>query len=158
MRDQFNQFYIQYRDKIFAYLFKLSGNYSLASDLTQETFTKLLEKYDPQIHTSPLLYRIARNVFFDHQKKEKKFDVLEKNPVSNTKSQYETYALKEEVQELMLALKKLNREEREVLLLATSGDLSYSDISEMHQMSVTNVKVKVHRARTKLRKILNKEK
>jgi len=61
----------------------MSGNYALASDLTQETFTKLLEKYDPQSHTSPLLYRVARNLFFDHQKKEKKFVILEENPNTN---------------------------------------------------------------------------
>jgi RNA polymerase sigma-70 factor (ECF subfamily) len=40
------------------------------------------------------------------------------------------------------------------LNLVVSSDMSYREIAEIHHTSVQNVKVRVHRARVKLRKIL----
>jgi RNA polymerase sigma-70 factor (ECF subfamily) len=47
--------------------------------------------------------------------------------------------------------------ERDVLALAASGDLTYREIGELTGITEANVKVKVHRARVKLRAIMNEE-
>ena len=53
-----------------------------------------------------------------------------------------------------LALQKLDDDERDILSLILSSDLSYREIATIAGISEANVKVKVHRARIKLKKML----
>ena len=50
---------------------------------------------------------------------------------------------------------ELAPEERDALSLAVSSDLSYREIAQITGTSEGNVKVRVHRARIKLRKMMN---
>jgi len=54
------------------------------------------------------------------------------------------------------AMQKLKKNERDILALAISDGLSYRDIAAIVDISVENVKVKVHRTRLKLKKILQR--
>lgn len=65
--------------------------------------------------------------------------------------------VREEYRRVLQAMQQLNEEERDVLSLALNGDLSYREIGELTGTSEGNVKVKVHRARAKLKKILQGE-
>jgi RNA polymerase sigma-70 factor (ECF subfamily) len=42
---KFCEFYHKYKNKLFAYLMRNSGDYDLAGDIIQESFTRYLEKY-----------------------------------------------------------------------------------------------------------------
>jgi len=55
------------------------------------------------------------------------------------------------------ALKKLNENDREILLLFYQQDLSYDEIANILNISLENVKVRIFRAKEKLRKLLYKE-
>ena len=55
---------------------------------------------------------------------------------------------------VLSAMASLEKDEREILSLAAGGDLSYAEIASLAGISEANVKVKVHRARLKLRKII----
>jgi len=61
---------------------------------------------------------------------------------------------REEYRQLLSAMQQLGKEERDVLALAVTGELSYREIASVSGISESNVKVKVHRARLKLREIL----
>ncbi|MBR9987285.1 MAG: hypothetical protein KFF68_15385, partial [Desulfosarcina sp.] len=50
---------------MFAYLLRLTGNYHLSSDLTQESFTRYLSRYGRSGNNGALLYTIARNAALD---------------------------------------------------------------------------------------------
>ncbi len=52
------------------------------------------------------------------------------------------------------ALKKLPKDDHEIILLFYSENLSYEEISKVLNISVENVKVKLHRAKEKLRRII----
>jgi RNA polymerase sigma-70 factor (ECF subfamily) len=52
-------------------------------------------------------------------------------------------------------MQQLEPEERDVLALVVSNDLSYREIARITGISEGNVKVRVHRARVKLRKMMN---
>jgi len=56
---------------------------------------------------------------------------------------------------VLAAMQKLAPKERDVLSLVVSSDLSYREIARVTGTSEGNVKVRVHRARGKLRKMLN---
>jgi RNA polymerase sigma-70 factor (ECF subfamily) len=55
---------------------------------------------------------------------------------------------------MLHALNILPEEEREVLSLAVSSELPYSEIASIMNLTEANVKVKIHRARQKLKEIL----
>ncbi|HAY40116.1 MAG TPA: RNA polymerase subunit sigma, partial [Desulfobacteraceae bacterium] len=48
---------------------RLTGNYPLASDIMQESFTRYLEHYGPQTQNVSLLFTIARNLVWDNTRK-----------------------------------------------------------------------------------------
>jgi RNA polymerase sigma-70 factor (ECF subfamily) len=50
----------------------------------------------------------------------------------------------------------LEKSQREILALTVSSDLSYREIANITGISEANVKVKIHRARIKLKKQLQK--
>jgi len=51
-------------------------------------------------------------------------------------------------------MQKLKKDQRDLLALTVSSDLSYREIANIFGISETNVKVKVHRARTLLKEFL----
>ena len=65
--------------------------------------------------------------------------------------------IRSEYRRVLAAMASLEENEREILSLAAGGDLSYSEIASLVGISEGNVKVKVHRARLKLRQILKEK-
>ena len=65
--------------------------------------------------------------------------------------------VKESYHRVLTALKQLDSPERETLVLAACSSMTYREIGEILEISEANVKVKVHRARVKLRKLLGQE-
>ena len=62
--------------------------------------------------------------------------------------------VRDEYRRTLSALQQLEKSEWDVLSLVVSSDFSYKEIAKIHQTSEQNVKVRVHRARVKLRGIL----
>ena len=138
----------------FAYLMRSTGDYYLASDIMQESFTRCLERYGKDSQSPGLLYTIGRNLIYDNARKQKRNAQLqsdENNPVDD----HEHYLMvREEYRQVLAAMQTLEADERDILALAVSSQMSYREISAITGISETNVKVKVHRARTKLRQII----
>ena len=65
--------------------------------------------------------------------------------------------VREEYRRVLSALQRLDEDERDILSLIISSDLSYREIATIAGISEANVKVKVHRARLKLRKMLEED-
>jgi RNA polymerase sigma-70 factor (ECF subfamily) len=61
----------------------------------------------------------------------------------------------EDYRRVMAGMQGLAREERDILSLVVSSDLPYRDIARIAGTSEANVKVRVHRARVKLKKIMD---
>ena len=119
----------------------------------QESFTRYLEHYG-QEETPSLLYTIARNTFFDHVRRQKRSALIENDQRESYIDQDRVLMAREEYRRVLLALQKLEEDERDILSLILSSDLSYREIATIAGISEANVKVKVHRARLKLRKML----
>lgn len=64
--------------------------------------------------------------------------------------------VKQEYRQVIAAMQQLKENERDILALAISDGFSYRDIAAIADISVENVKVKVHRTRRKLKKILQR--
>jgi RNA polymerase sigma-70 factor (ECF subfamily) len=138
----------------FAYLMRSTGDYFLAGDIMQESFTRYLERYGNDSQNAALLYTIGRNLIYDNARKQKRNSQLQidrGNPVDDP----EHYLMvREEYRQVLSAMQTLEDDERDILALAVSSQLSYREISSIAGISEANVKVKVHRARAKLRQII----
>lgn len=123
-------------------------------DIMQESFTRYLEKYARDTRSVSLLYAIARNNFLDYTRKTGRNSPLKQDLEDHTAGQADALQVKQEYRRVLSAMKRLEDDEREILGLVLSGDLNYKEIASIVGISEGNVKVKVHRARVKLRKIL----
>lgn len=151
---RFRQFYIDNRDKLFGYLLRKSGNTNLAADLVQETFTRYLERYRNHEQSPALLYTIGRNLFYDEMRHDNRLVPREEISQDTGADQEETYIAKEESGKILAAMEQLGADERDILALVVSSGLGYREIADIVHCSVANIKVKVHRARQKLKKLL----
>ena len=154
--DSYTAFYNKFRDRLFSYLMRYTGDCEISGDIMQESFTRYLENYSGQLPRASLLFTIARNVLFDHSRNRSRNVQLGEDPIDRSRSQERDLMIKQEYRQVLEALKRLNQDERDILALAISDGLSYRDVASIVGISVENVKVKVHRARHKLKKILQR--
>jgi len=133
---------------------RLTGNYQLASDILQESFTRYLEHYGPRTQNVSLLFTIARNLVWDNTRKKTNNKEIENNIEDVTFNPEEQLLVRESYRNVLSAMQKLKKSQRDLLALTVSSDLSYREIANILGISEANVKVKVHRARTLLRELL----
>lgn len=65
--------------------------------------------------------------------------------------------IRETYREVLKALQRLEPMEQDILNLKVSSNLTYRDIAGIVGTSEANVKIKIHRARIKLKSILKNE-
>ena len=150
----FRSFYQKHRDRLFAYLMRRTGDYNLAGDILQESFTRYLEKYGDTWQNPALLFTIARNALVDGHRKQGRESPLFDEPEVALPNPETQVMVREEYRRVLAAMQKLAPEERDVLSLVVSSDLSYREIAHITGTSEGNVKIRVHRARVKLREMM----
>jgi len=134
-----------------------TGDYFLANDLLQESFTRYLKHYGDREKNAALLYGIARNLTIDALRKQARaphVPLEDDYPQGRDTERY--FMVRDEYRRVLKAFQQLDVDERDILALAVSQDLLYREIAEVVGISEANVKVKIHRARMKLRDILRK--
>ena len=148
------KFYEEHKGRLFAYLMRMTGDYYLSSDIMQETFMRYIEHYGNKADGVALLYTIARHILFDHARKQKHVARLEGDEEDHSTDQEHAFMVREEYRRVLDAMQALQKDERDILSLAVSGDCTYRQIAAIAGISEANVKVKVHRAREKLKDML----
>ncbi|MBU0961160.1 MAG: RNA polymerase sigma factor [Proteobacteria bacterium] len=157
MSERYRKFYDEYKHKLFSYLMYKSGDYEASKDIMQESFTRHFQHYGHDAVISPaLLFTIARNALVDHQRQNKKFCIAEDAIPQVAADQENSFIAKEETDRIYNAMNRLPEEDRDILSLAVGG-LVYKEIAATFGLSLANVKVRVHRARNKLRQMMKDE-
>jgi RNA polymerase sigma-70 factor (ECF subfamily) len=154
----FKDFYNRQQRKFLTYLIRRSGDYHLACDIMQESFIRLYEKYTAENFTPQLLYTIGRNLTLDSMRKRKKNSSsleVDNQPVD---SQEHYLMVRDEYRRVLAAMRHLEDDERDLLALVVSSEMPYREVAQITGISEANVKVKIHRARKKLRAYLEAEK
>ncbi len=153
----------QYQDVVRKFISVTVKNQWVSDDLTQETFIKAYKRIDSLKDISKIkswLIRIAYNLCLDYFKTASKnkidsWDSIEKVFSSNMLSmgkQLERDEMSQCVQEKMLLLPQSYRT---ILCLFDIAGLTHSEIAEVLEIKTGNVKVRLHRARAEMKKILN---
>ena len=144
----------RYSRYVFQIAYSLVNNKEDATEITQDTFVKVFEKlanFKGESKFSSYLYRICYNKSINHLKKEKKYFHLEINEQiteeRDINNGFFELIQKEQKKYLTEALLQLKEDERLVITLFYLEEMSYNEIVEITGWSLSNVKVKLHRAK-----------
>lgn len=163
----FEMLHERYRNRILNYIYRLTGNYGVAEELTQETFFKIycnLTNYKSQ-NVGGWIYTIAHNITLNELKRKRhQITISLYEPIaedgqeiidtisSNLPSQAELFAQKEMEEKIQRALNNLPHKYREVVVLCAIQGLSYQEAAKILNCDSRTVGVRLFRARKLMRK------
>ncbi len=164
----FDDIYKENADMVLNLAFRMTGKQEVARDLTQDVFIKVYEKsgsFREQSKISTWIYRIAMNHILNYLKREKRitfFDFLEQDTKAmpedavtfweqNLPSQPDK-ALEEQEKEMIVRhfVDQLVPKYKIPFLLFRYEELSYLEIAEQLQLSLSAVETRIFRAKKKL--------
>lgn len=149
----FKEFYRNTKDRFFGYLLRRTGDYHQAADIMQESFTRYLERYETKEPNTSLLFTIGRNLLVDDARRLRTTIPFDEK-IHDRPQGRDPSLIREESQWILQAIAQLEPEEADILALVTGSDFSYKEVAQLTGISEANIKVKIHRSRQKLKKIL----
>jgi RNA polymerase sigma-70 factor, ECF subfamily len=156
----FETIHERFRPRIRRYLARLVGP-DEAEDLTQELFARVnraLGDFRGDCQLSTWIYRIATNVAFDRMRSEscrRRLTEPLSEATPDPAASVDERAIRGEVDECIRAfVDRLPPDYRAVVVLSDLEELSDAVIAEVLGTTVGAAKIKLHRARAQLRKLL----
>ena len=149
-----------YKDGLILYLNGVVGNFSLAEELMEETFFKIITrkpKYRPTHSFKAWLYTIGRNVALDHLRRHGREEALDHRELGDELDLERLYILEERKLTLHRALKKLHPDYRQALWLLYFEGLSHAEAAAVMKKSDRQMKNLVYRGKIALKSELSKE-
>lgn len=166
----FISIYKAYRTKIYFYLCKKIG-IADADDLTQEVFVKVhngLENFHFKSSIATWIYKIAENTVCDYLRRSvsrndagfteiegDESDSLQETDDADGELQHSTLVKKEMGECIQKIIGQIPGHYQLPLILSDIEGLSNDEIAKICNISLTNVKIRLHRARNLLRKEMN---
>ncbi|GEM03780.1 RNA polymerase sigma factor [Halolactibacillus miurensis] len=156
--------YLLYINDLYAYIFSLCKNKSLAEDIVQETFYRacLYLETDNIEKIKPWLFKVAYHTFIDVIRKDKRLVQVKDDEVLNhlldqnqVKSAEDEYMVKDQLNDWFRVVDQLTLYKRNVILLREYYQLSYQEIADMLNISLSKVKVTLYRGRKEIEKKLD---
>jgi RNA polymerase sigma-70 factor (ECF subfamily) len=152
--------YQRYKDVLFRFFFNMMQNASLSEDLVQNVFMRILkyrDKFRGDGEFKYWLFAIARNVHADHYRKKGNhyLEDIDKwsDRIIDQNNDHLQVERKEEIRTLRRALKILDANKREVLVLSRLHGMKYSEIGQLLDITEGAVKVRIFRAMKQLKQI-----
>lgn len=151
----------QFEGPLVRYAARLTGNVEAARDVVQDTFLRLCraERNEVQPHLAQWLFTVCRNRALEVARKETRMKTLTEEraceAVYASSSQTATIENRETLSQVLELLDTLPPNQQEVMRLKFQNGLSYREISEVTELSVTNVGYLLHTAIQSLRRKLN---
>ena len=154
----------RYQKPVFNLLYRMTGSYDNALDLSQETFVKAyenLESFKVGARFFPWLYTIGLNHgrnFLRKNKAEKElFREMREGEswLDCPGQQYGRLREPVDMEHLRRSLQQLPLEYREAVMLHYREGLTMEEIARTFRLSVSGAKMRVHRGLQKLRKMMD---
>lgn len=160
----FRQVFEIYRDRVFSLCRSMSGSDEDAEDLTQDAFVaafKGVGGFRGESSFGTWLYRIAANrCSAELRRRKPRFQEVEEAerqnvlPLSTRGNQEDQLVRKELVKRVQAAVADLPESQRLIFVLGTQMGMRYREIGEIVGCSEDAVKVRIHRARKRVRDAL----
>jgi len=149
----------KYKKLAYNVALQLTENREDAEEVAQDAFVKAyqaLDTYKGDSKFSTWLYRIVYNTAISRMRKKKlntksiDEDYSTSVSVIATQSSVKKMEVDERKKFINLALERMNGDEKSLLTLFYLEENSVDEVSQVTGLSISNVKVKLHRARKKL--------
>lgn len=159
LTDEFRALYRKYAPDVHRFATYLSGDRSLADDVTSETFLRVWNSTEPiRLQTvRAYLFTIARNVYRHEIRRRSRHAELDGSEPATGPGLHERVEQRQALDLAFAALRQLPEADRTALLMRALDKTPYEEIAWTLGISVTAAKVKVHRARIKLAGMVPRE-
>ena len=159
-----------YWNEVYGFMLKRTENETDAEDIVIETFSKAFDKiatYNPEFQFNTCLIAIAKNVHIDMLRKKKSTIFVEITDEENqlaytiadtTPSIEDALIIEQNLSRLLQFIKELKPHYQEVIQLRYFQEMSYQEISEQLNEPLSNVKIKLLRAKKLLAEIIESKK
>ena len=149
--------YRRYSQDVYRFAYWLSGNAADAEDITSETFVRAWTGASRVRAATAKAYllTIARNLFLQQRRRDRdRHDALGDEADARPGPERQAAAA-HRMGQLRAALLELSEADRTALLMRAQEGLRYDEIARSLDISVSAAKVKVHRARLKLARLMD---
>ncbi|MGD0590507.1 MAG: RNA polymerase sigma factor [Bacteroidota bacterium] len=162
---KFSYFIEKYKGMAFSIAFRIVNNREDAEEIVQDAFLKAfrsLDKFRKDSKFSTWFYRIVVNSSLSRARnKRPELSSIDEEDITDVvvesvESAYSSLDLSDQKKFVHLALEELSIENRLLLTLYYLNENSIDEITEITGIAQENVKMKLHRARNKMYKILNR--
>lgn len=155
-----------YWNEVYGFMLQRTQNETDAEDITIETFAKAFDKiatYNPEFQFNTWLISIAKNAHIDMLRKKKSTlfiditdeeDSLAYTIADSSPSAEDKLITEQNLSRLLQCIKELKPHYQEVIQLRYFQELSYQEISEELEEPLSNVKIKLLRAKKLLAEII----
>ena len=152
------QIYEEYFETVNKYLFCLTHDNDISEELTQETFYKAVQKintYKGKCKMSVWLCQIAKNLWYDQCRKNKKIINTEENlfDIQAPETTENQVISNEEKISLYKKMQKLDEKTREVIYLRITGELSFKEIATILDKTENWARITFYRGKNKLKEV-----
>ncbi|RME04817.1 MAG: sigma-70 family RNA polymerase sigma factor [Planctomycetota bacterium] len=154
-RDAFASLVCRYQERLFAFFFRLGVEKDVAEELVQETFLKLhccQKDYRKKGKFSTFLYTIARNLWIDWLRKQKRIASMSLEVVEDAPF-YLTYQSDRNL-DVEKALQQLSEKLRIVLVMSIFENFTHREIADILDIPLGTVKSRIHLALERLKEYL----
>ncbi len=163
-QELFTEIFDRYYQRIYNYMYYRLGNADDAEELSSQVFEQVLRKinsYLPQRAPFEVwLFTIARNVFNDHYRRQKRRKMISleytHDLVSGQSGPEESAINNETRQRLLAALGTLPERDRNIVAMKFAGGLKNREIAKLTGLSESNVGVIIYRSLQSLRDKMDK--
>ena len=153
----------RYKDLVFSLALRMLKHREEAEEVSQDTFIKIyksLNKFKGDSKFSTWVYKVTYNTCLDRIKKLKRtqstqqIDEFTEHQIKTIDNALDRIEAKERKEALRKCIERLPSEDSFLVTLFYFEELSLEEISEIVGLTPNNVKVKLHRSRKKLLKIV----
>ena len=161
--DAFEAVAKEYQAPLLRYASRLLCDTNIAQDMVQNAFIKLFKKWTEELVPSPKLsswlYRVTHNCAVDYMRKETRhknlhnlFSEEKENTVQPNRG--EAFRISDEAARAVKALHTLSLRDQQLVILKIYEGKSYKEISEITELTVSNVGYILHHAMKRMAKEL----
>ncbi|BFM42191.1 sigma-70 family RNA polymerase sigma factor [Flavobacterium sp. CFS9] len=155
-------------NEVYSFMLKRTENETIAEDITIETFSKAFDKiasYNSEFQFNTWLIAIAKNVYIDLLRKKKTGLFIEitdnedqqaYNIADPTPSAEDALIKEQNLSRLLQCIKELKPHYQEVIQLRYFQEMTYQEIALKINEPLSNVKVKLLRAKKLLAEIIER--
>lgn len=156
--DILEELYRQHYGAALLYVLSLCRDRALAEEIVHDAFVKAYLSLPDDAPSFPFwLMKVCRNLFYDHARRQK-FLSPEEPPEQTDAATPESLLLqKEDAAALWRAIGRLDRADRELLTLYYFAARPLGELAALLGLTAAAARQRLHRARLKLRRILEED-